>query len=461
MTKNNILKSTIAGLACLAGTATMSAQIEYDRAEFWNQDHIKESFLYTYQYDPETEPELSEEDKTKLREVLPIVQTDKELAFQMLLDYITPESSAAISFLVGNFYAEDGDTDEALKYYETSVKKFPNYQRAHKNIAFMYVQAGDFEKGITSLTKAITLGVNESTVYGLLGLSYVNTANFISAETAYRLAIILNPSINDWRVGLAKALLSQGKYQESIAVLEEILTIDPENDIIWSSQANAYLGTEELDLAVANQEIVARMGKATPETLNFMGNIYLSKGLSDLALENYQKAITMDPNQDVSTYIDIASIMVGRGFFEKSSVLIKKIRNDFGELSRDEEISMLRLQSRIALATGEAEEAVPILEKLVENDPLDGQALILLAEHYSGLDTSDGYSRADLYYQRAVKVQEEEVRALISWARSYVAREHFGKAIPKLERANQLDPKEYISRYLEQVRMINRTKVGG
>lgn len=460
MTKIKYMKRALTALACLAGAATMSAQIEYDRASFWQQDHIKKSFLFTYQANAEIEPKLSEEEKITIKELLPLIETDKKAAFAALLASRKESSSAAIDFLVANFYAEDGNTVEAMKFYTSATKKFPNFRRAWKNIGFMTVQDGEFEKAKTAFTKAISLGLNDSTAYGLLGLSYVNTGNFISAETAYRQAIILDPTINDWRVGLAKALLSQGKYQESVAVLEEILTVDPENDVIWSSQANAYLGLEKFDLAVANQEIVDRLGKSTPESLIFMGNIYLSKGLADIALKNFDKAISLAPDQKPETYINVASIMVGRGVFDESDALIKKIRSDFKDLSRDEEIELLRLQAQIAMATGSPEQAVPILEKLVENDPLDGQALILLAEHYTGLDTPEGYSRADLYYQRAEKVREYEVRALISWARSYVSRERFDKAIPKLERANTLENKEYITRYLQQVRMINRTKVG-
>lgn len=461
MTKIKYMKSVITGLAVFAGAASLSAQIEYDRAAFWNQDHIKQAFLFSYQADPTTEPKLEEEEKLTIKEIIPLIETDRLAALNALIASHTENSSAAIDFLIANFYAEDGKRDEALKYYTSATKKFPNFLRAHKNIGFMMIQGGEFEKALKSLTKAITLGLNESTAYGLVGLSYVNTGNFISAETAYRQAIILDPSINDWRVGLAKALLNQEKFQESIAVLDEILVVDPESDLIWSSQANAFLGLDQLSNAVANQEIVDRLGKSTAESLIFMGNIYLSKGLSDLALTNFEKAIAKSPDQKAETYIDIASIMVGRGVFDEANALISKIRNDFGNLSREEEIGILRLQSQIALATGDPDKAVPILEKLVENDPLDGQALILLAEHYTGLDNSDGYIRADLYYQRAVKVKDQEVRALISWARSYVARERFDKAIPKLERANSLEPREYIGRYLEQVRMINRTKVGG
>ncbi len=460
MIKSKYLKSILVGMTCFAGAATLSAQINYDRASFWNQEHIKKVFLNSYQVNTDIEPKLTEEEKALIRELMPQLELNPTAVKDGLLNSVNTETSAAVYFLIGNFYAEDGEIATALEYYETAIEKFPNFRRAIKNVSFMKVRDGAFDDALKSLTKVINLGANDTTVFGLLGLCYVNTGNYISAETAYRQAIVLDPSVNDWRVGLAKSLLSQEKYKESIKVLDEILNLDPENDIIWSSQANAYLGIEDLDNAVANQEIVDRLGKSTAESLVFMGRIYMSQGLNDLALEKFKKALTKDSNQPADVQIDIAGTLVSRGAFDESQDLINSIRGKYTDITKDQNILLLRLESQIALSSGNPDKAIPILEKLLASDPLDGQALILLAEHHTSLDTSDGYSRADLYYERAIKVDDQEIRALISWARSYVARERFDKAIPLLERANTKQPRDYITRYLEQVRMVNRTKAG-
>lgn len=460
MIKSKILKSVVAGLTCLSGVATASAQIDYDREAFWTEDHIKQAFLNSYQINTDIEPKLSDNERELMRELVPLINDNPQAVRDGLMAALNPDSSAAIYFLVGNFYAEDGDVEKAQEHYKVAIDKFPNFRRALRNVSFMNVREGKFEESIKSLTKVINLGANDTTVFGLLGLCYVNTGNYVSAESAYRQAIVLDPSINDWRVGLAKSLLNQEKYRESIKVLDEILIVDPENDVIWSSQANAYLGLEELNNAVANQEIVDRLGKSTAESLVFMGRIYMAQGLNDLALEKFKKALSKESTQKADVQIDIAGTMVARGAFNEAKELISSIRGKHKDLSKEENVLLLRLESQIAFSSGDSEKAVPILEKLIANDPLDGQALILLAEHYTRLDTIDGFSRADLYYERAVKVDDQEVRALISWARSYVARDRFDKAIPLLERANTKEPREYITRYLEQVRMINRTKAG-
>lgn len=452
------IKLATAGILCLAGAASLSAQFKTDQ-EFWNQPHITKSFAASYSMLRKTEPELAEEEQLVVKQVLTQLQTDnnKELALKTILDALAanPNATAAFDFIAANFYAEKGDLKNAIKYYESAAKKHDSFLRAIRNGAIMKVKEGKYEAALKDFTKAIELGAKDTTTMGLLGLCYVNTGKYFSAETAYREAIVLDPTVKDWQVGLAKSLLQQRKYEEGIAVLEQILVDDPENDILWSSAANAYLGLEDAETAVAIQEIVDRLGKSTPESLVFMGNIYMSRSLNDLALEYFQRAIKMDPKQDPEVYVAVAETMTARGTYDQATKIISDIEKSFtNNLSDKDQLTLLRLEAQIGLATGGGEKVIPILEKLIERDPMDGQALLLLAEFNANKGTTDGYSRADLYFDRATKVRAWEVRALISWARSYVSRERFGKAIPLLERVQVIDPQDHIGRYLDQVRKV-------
>lgn len=450
------LKAATAGLICLAGGATLSAQFKTDQ-EFWNQPHIAKTFANSYAVLAKTEPDLSEEEQIIVKQVLDLLKAngDKDVALDMILTANSPEATAAFDFIAANFYAEKGDLKNAIKFYEQASEKHPSFLRAIRNSAIMKVKEGRFQAAIKDFTKAIELGAKDTTTMGLLGLCYVNTDKYFSAETAYREAIVLDPNVKDWQLGLAKSLLQQQKYEEGISVLEQMLLDDPENDILWSSAANAYLGLEDAETAVAIQEIVDRLGKSTPETLVFMGNIYMSRGLNDLALEYFRRAIEKKPDQDPEVYVNVADTMTARGTYDQAKEMISDIRLNFeSKLSDEQKLSMLRLEAQIALASNEGERVIPILEELIERDPLDGQALLLLAEFYSAKGDIDSYSRADMYYERAAKVRDWEVRALISHARSNVSRERFGKAIPLLERAQILDPQDHIGRYLDQVRKV-------
>ena len=466
MISSKYLKTALAGLMCLAGGTQLSAQIEYDREAFWSQPHIIKSFLGEYEVNKVTEPTIEDEEQVIIRDLIEMITNGgpnaSRLALDTLLPQIKPDSSAAFDFIAGQLYGELGDKDNSIRYFEQAIDKHADFLRAINNVAIMKATSGRFESAIKDFTKAIELGQKTGVTMGLLGLCYVNTDKNISAETAYREAIVLDPDTKDWQVGLAQALLRQKKYEEALAVLEQILLDDPENDLLWSSQANAYLGLDDPETAVAIQEIVDRLGKSTPDTLKFMGDIYMSRGLMDLALEYFQRSIKGGGDDEADTHIETAEIMTARGSYPQALAVIADIRKRFsGMLTDEQKLDILRLDARIYIALKKGEEVIPILEQLIERDPLDGQALLLLAEFYSNKGDSAGYARADIFYDRAAKIRDWEEKALLAWARSYVSREKYGDAIPLLERLQVLDPQDHIARYLEQVRKVYLAQLGG
>ena len=48
------------------------------------------------------------------------------------------------------------------------------------------------------------LGLVDGRAYGLLAYSYLNQENYFPAEAAYRQAILMQPDIVDWKLGLAR-----------------------------------------------------------------------------------------------------------------------------------------------------------------------------------------------------------------------------------------------------------------
>lgn len=462
MISSKTLKIAIGSLLCLAGSSTVSAQFETD-SEFWSQSHFRDQFLASYAVDTKITPPLTEEEQVEFKAILDYLATpgaSKQVALDMLTPHVTATGSAAFDFIGANFYAELKQTKNAVKFYDQAAKKFPNFLRAHRNGAIMKVQLGSFTAARESFTKAINLGAKDGVVMGLLGLCYVSTEQYISAETAYREAIVLQPDVKDWQLGLAKALSLQGKNEETIAVIEQILTTEPDNEILWTVQANAYLGREDAEMSVAIHEIIDRLGKSTADSLVYMGNVYMSRDLNDLALTYFQRAIKKDDSLKAEVHISVAESLMGRGAFPQSEETLKAVKVQYKDLNADDSLRVLRLESQLAIAQNQGEKVIPILEKLIERDPLDGQALLMLADFYSGKDDIDSYARSDLYFKRATKVSEYEVRALISWAQSYVGRKMFGKAIPLLETANVKQPQEYITRYLEQVRKVHLAQLG-
>lgn len=126
-----------------------------------------------------------------------------------------------------NIHFQEDRLTNALTCYSAAIEKFPSFQRAYKNKGLILIRLGDFEAALEPLSKCIELGANDGLTYGLLAYAYTMTEQYVLAESAYRLAMMLQPKTLDWKLGLCRTLFRQQKYGEAIAMCDELLRKEP------------------------------------------------------------------------------------------------------------------------------------------------------------------------------------------------------------------------------------------
>jgi len=84
-----------------------------------------------------------------------------------------------------------------------------------------------------------------------------------------------------------------------------------------------------------------------------------------------------------------------------------------------------------------------------------GEAAMAMAIEASVANEELDYARAALRFERAAKLVEFEVEALIGHARMLVGTKDYQKAADLLERAQSLEPQPRVARYLQAVNNLN------
>ena len=422
--------------------------------QFWNNKGFIDRFMATYGVKSEVEPKISADENDLFKELIPLIQSNPNQAIVKLTEAITPESSAALEFTLGNLYVQSNNYPQAVVQYRAAIKKFPDFQRAHMNLGVVLIQFDQHAEAQKELSRTLELGGEDGNIYGLIGYCHLIAEKYLSAEAAYRKALLFSPDKNDWKLGLAHCQLQQHKYGESVTLFGEMIQKDPDNADYWLHQANGYLGLAESDKAATNYEIVRRMGKADSKVLNLLGDIYVNQGTYKLAYDAYREAVTLDKAKETAPPIRAVDILISVGEFDYASGLLGNIRdvreNEFGE---DDRLKVLQLEARLLLATGEEDRAIKTLEQIVEKDPLDGKSLLLLADYYGRNDMAE---EADLFFQRAEQIDDFEVRAKVAHAQFLVSRSAYAKAVPLLKFAQSKRPRDRVQRYLNQVEKLAR-----
>jgi tetratricopeptide (TPR) repeat protein len=444
-------------LVVAAGDIRAAEQPSAPGDSLWSDPVFQKQFLGTYGAVSELEPRLTQIEREQLEKIMILMGTDIDAAAAALAAAATPQASAVFDFTLGNVNFQKDRLDQAAACYQGAVTKFPSFRRAHKNLGMVLVRKGRSEEAVRALSRVIELGGGDGLTYGLLGYSYSDIEQYTSAAVAFRNAVLLQPDVLDWKVGLAQCVLKQRQYGEALTLAEELLRAHPDRAEFWLMQASAYLGLGQPLEAAEDYEMLHRMGKATPQMLYTLGDIYVNAGLYDVAVRSYRQAIAARPDQPLDRPIRSIEILAQRNAFGPAADLAATVKEAFADRLDDvDRKKILKLEARIAVAGGgDTAAAVTVLEEIVALDPLDGDALMLLGQHYGRASDPD---RALFYYERAQSIEAFEADARVRQAQILVGQSKFREAVPLLRRAQEIKPRDEVAKYLEQVERLARAR---
>ena len=439
---------TLLGLI-LATTVSAQRPTANPGAELWKDETFVKSFIGSYGFLMGYEPKISDEEKAVLRSLVELIKAKPKAAIAQLRPQIKPKSSAAFDFILANLYFQEGNLKEAENFYKKATKKYPSFRRAFKNLGLVQVQAGNFKDAISTISRALELGEVDGRAYGLLAYGYLTQEKYYPAEAAYRQAILIQPDQKDWRIGLARCLLETERYNEAVSLFNTLLKEDPDNSDYWLIQSNAYLGKEQTLQAAQNLEIVRRMGKAELSSLTLLGDIYMNNQAPNLALDAYLAANEKAASKDVGPLLRAANILTRSTNFTQASTLIAGVRSNSAIiLTSEQDLELLNNEAKIARAEGDDASAVIILNKIVERDALNGEALIELANYYADQDM---LPEAINRYEQAAKISASERAALIAHAQALVRKKQYSEATPLLKRALKIKSEPNLEAYTARV----------
>ena len=442
----------IALFLSVAWSANLSAQVFPLSENSWSNPEFVKRFLGSYGAMTDREPKVTTEEAAILQQVAPLMQNnDYQGAIAVVQAGITPESSAALEYTIGNLALQSGNYALAEQNYRAAIRKFPNFLRSYKNLGLTYVQQGKFMEARDMFVKALELGDSNGDTYGLVAYCYLNAGDMAKARDAYGVARVLNPGNKDWVVGYAQALIATAEYAKAISVFEELIAKEPSRADYYKQIANAYISLKDFESATRFLEIIRRMGKGDAPSLVLLGDLYINAGLLDLALNTYLEASDASGTITESRRLGIVRAFLRRQAYDQADKFLNHLESSGADaLSENTEAEILNLRAELAIAQGQKEDAIATLEKVTEIDPFNGRALLLLGGFYVDSDPA----KAIYYYELAQNIDSVAAEAYIEHGRLRVGMREYTKAIDLLEQAQSIEYKATVARYLDAVRRV-------
>jgi tetratricopeptide (TPR) repeat protein len=413
---------------------------------------FKQRFLGTYGINSAIEPTLKAQDRPLYASIQPHLESQPELAIELAKKGLTETSSPAFDFLIGSLYYTLQLYPEAREYLLQALKKFPDFRRAHRNLALLYVQDAQYPQAIRHLLRVVELGGGDGMSYSLLGYAYLMQEKYQSALSAYQMARIFLPDSRDVRKGEAQCLLVTQAYGPAIALFDELLMESPTEQGLWLFQANGYLAQEQLQDAIANLEIAHTIAEPTAASLSLLGDLYLQHEVLSPALKNYQQAIQKDPLMRPEQALKPLRNLIQRSHYAPAAAYLTSLDTHLkSDLSPHHLRAKDVLQARLFIESEQVDAGLALLESVLKADPLDGDALLLRAR--IELDRTD-YEAAQFYFERVAFIPKFQVEGLIGLARTAVAQERYQAAIQHLHKSQMLQKRADVARFMQSIERV-------
>jgi Flp pilus assembly protein TadD len=211
--------------------------------------------------------------------------------------YLVPACStgkhlAAFSNIWGHAKAQSGSTDAELTKLMSQLRPHPGNAEAHYQLGCWYLDRSRHEEAIKEFKKAIYIKPDYTEAYNGLGVCYDWQGDYAAASEAYRIALKLNPNLAYIYSNLGHSYTLQGMNGEAIESLKQAVALGSNSKQTHNNLGLAYALSGQFDLAMKEFEMTGN--KALAHTL--AAKIYYRKGQFEKAKEQYEEALTLDPD---------------------------------------------------------------------------------------------------------------------------------------------------------------------
>lgn len=120
-----------------------------------------------------------------------------------------------------------GNTSEAVRNYQTSLGSIPNNVAIHNRVAMGLILSGNTQEAVEYASKAVLADPYSSDAWAIQSWAQSNNGDVTAAIASALHATTLDPTNVRAMVNLARALIADGQYARARTVIDEALTLDP------------------------------------------------------------------------------------------------------------------------------------------------------------------------------------------------------------------------------------------
>lgn len=217
-------------------------------------------------------------------------------------------------------YHQSGDNNAAIIQLKNALQQEPNNREARFLIGVSYNETGDVLSAENELNRAIDLGMDTNKVIPILGESLLKIGEFQQLLDKTKDFPDINNSTNILLLR-GKAQLALGMNEDAKELFERVLIIEPDSPEALIGLARFSLTKNDIDTAMRFAVQASRKNPTNTDSWSFLGDLLRAQGKIDQALEAYNRVVKLDP-ENTAALINRATIKINSRDFDaaKSSI---------------------------------------------------------------------------------------------------------------------------------------------
>jgi len=257
------------------------------------------------------------------------------------------------------------------------------------------------------------------------------------------MAQLIEPGTAEWLAGTAQCLQQIGEDEEAAALLDEVVRKRPTEVSYGLLRADVLLGLGRNAEAAAGLDLMRRLEVLDGNGQLLLAKLHLRGGRAEVAAESVKSAFAGEKKPSAVRALAALAEATDRKAWE----IARLLRDQCGTVVEEEPAkrALARAGARIEIESGDDPAAgAEKLEELLKEDPLDGEALLVLGRHRAAETRRE---EAELLLQRATEVDDVAHEAWVEIARVRVDGKRYEAALEAVDEALGLRRSEELAEY--------------
>lgn len=217
----------------------------------------------------------------------------------------SPDEFMAYYYL-GIISKDDGQANQALKYFEIALAGFPKSSDIHIRMAKILDEKNKKEEANAHYSSALSLEPNNPIALSKVGIMELENKNYVKASEYLTKAKNIQPDNSETLKALGETWLEQGKYSNSIDILEQVLLFDQTDAKVHLLLGKAYEKINNPEKSSEHIELAGKYGKKDSSIIEAIGydiaRNYSKLGKYEEAIAAYKKEIKTNPEPALGYY---------------------------------------------------------------------------------------------------------------------------------------------------------------